>query len=190
MSAVFRDGKAGPVTGKEKEIMEFKLRKWENEDVADVAHYAKNPKMAANLRNAFPYPYTTEDAKGYVNSCVENTEERYITRAIEVDGHAVGSIGVFCGTDVYEKSGEMGYWLAEEFWGRGIMSEAVKQICAEAFERFDIVRIYAEPFAYNTGSRRVLEKADFTLEGVMKRGVYKNGRFHDYCMYALLREAQ
>lgn len=158
------------------------------EDVADIAHYANNKQIAANLRNVFPYPYTLEDAKVYVNSCVENNEERQICRAIIVDGNTVGSIGIFCGTDVYEKSGELGYWLAEEFWGYGIMTEAVKEICREAFQKFNIIRIYAEPFEYNTGSRRVLEKAGFSLEGIMKNGVCKNGKIFDYCMYALLKE--
>lgn len=168
--------------------MEFELRKWNLADPQDIAHYANNKKIAANLRNVFPYPYTLADAEGYIRSCVENSEERQICRAIVVNGRAAGSVGIFCGTDVYEKSAELGYWLAEEFWGNGIMTEAVKQLCQEAFDRFDIIRIYAEPFAYNTGSRRVLEKAGFSLEGIMKKGVFKNGQIQDYCMYALLKD--
>lgn len=168
--------------------MNFELRKWTINDIEDVAKYANNEKVAANLRNVFPFPYTMKDAKDYVSSCVENNEEHQICRAIIVNGHAVGSIGIFCGTDVYEKSGELGYWLAEEFWGKGIMTCAAKQICREAFDKFDIIRIYAEPYAYNAGSRKVLEKAGFTLEGIMRNGVYKNGKVHDYCMYALLKE--
>lgn len=99
-----------------------------------------------------------------------------------------GSIGVFVQTDVYEKSAELGYWLSEEYWRQGIMTAAVRQICREAFARFDLLRIYAEPFAHNRGSRRVLEKAGFTCEGTMRNGVFKNGQVHSYCMYALLRE--
>ena len=144
--------------------MEFELRKWNLADSQDIAHYANNKKIAANLRNVFPYPYTLADAEGYIRSCVENSEERQICRAIVVNGHVAGSVGIFCQTDVYEKSAELGYWLAEEFWGNGIITEAVKQLCQEAFDRFDIIRIYAEPFAYNTGSRRVLEKAGISLE--------------------------
>ncbi len=168
--------------------MEFELRKWNLADSQDVAHYANNKKIAANLRNVFPYPYTLADAEGYIRSCVENSEERQICRAIVVNGRAAGSVGIFCGTDVYEKSAELGYWLAEEFWGNGIMTGAVKQLCQEAFDKFDIIRIYAEPFAYNIGSRRVLEKAGFSLEGIMKKGVFKNGQIQDYCMYALLKD--
>lgn len=168
--------------------MEFELRKWKREDAEDIAKYANNENIAANLRNVFPFPYTIKDAEEYVNSCVENNEERQICRAIVVDGHAVGSIGIFCGADVYEKSGELGYWLAEEFWKKGIMTRAVREISREAFDKFDIIRIFAEPYAYNAGSRRVLEKAGFVLEGVMRNSVYKNGQVHDYCMYALLKE--
>lgn len=170
-------------------MTDWTLRKWSPADAADVAHYANNPKIAANLRNVFPYPYTLKDAEGYVNACAADMEERQICRAIVVNGRAAGSVGIFCGSDVYEKSAELGYWLAEEYWGQGIMSEAVRRLVREAFEKFDIVRIYAEPFAYNIGSRRVLEKAGFTLEGVMKQGVCKNGEIYDYCMYAVTRES-
>lgn len=167
--------------------MNFELQKWKLEYIADVARYADNEKIAANLRNVFPYPYTRQDAENYVRSCAENTEERQLCRAIVAEGHAIGSIGVFCGSDVYEKSAELGYWLAEDFWGKGIMTEAVRRICWEAFAAFDIVRIYAEPFAHNAGSRGVLEKAGFTLEGIMRKGVFKNGELCDYCMYSLLK---
>ena len=89
---------------------------------------------------------------------------------------------------MYEKSAELGYWLSEDYWGRGIMTEAVREICREAFETFEIVRIFAEPFADNAASRKVLEKAGFTCEGIMRNGVYKNGQIHSYCMYSILRE--
>lgn len=167
--------------------MDFELRKWKIEDVADVAHFANNEKIASKLRDAFPYPYTEKDAENYIVSCINSSADKQLCLAIVVGGRAVGSIGVFLGGDVYKKSAELGYWLAEEYWGKGIMTEAVKRICAEAFGAYDIVRIYAEPFAHNAGSRKVLENAGFTLEGVMKNGVFKNGQIHDYCMYALLR---
>ncbi len=105
-----------------------------------------------------------------------------------MDGEAVGSIAVTLKDDVYRKSAELGYWLAEPYWNRGIMTEAVRRICRHAFAAYDIVRIFAEPFACNTASRRVLERAGFTLEGVIKMSVYKNGRMLDSCIYALLKE--
>ncbi|MCI8360954.1 MAG: GNAT family N-acetyltransferase [Clostridiales bacterium] len=167
--------------------MDFILREWTEEDAETLAACANNPKIAANLRDVFPCPYTLADARAYINGCAAGPEEKQLCRAIAIDGQAAGSIGVFLGDDVYRRSGELGYWLAEPYWGQGIMTRAVEQICREAFDRFVIDRIYAEPFARNQGSRRVLEKAGFRLEGVMRKGVYKNGETLDYCMYALLR---
>ena len=166
----------------------FILRPWRQADIEAVAEAADNPNIAANLRNIFPSPYTLADAKWFVEDCIAQGETRQLMRAIAVNGRAAGSISVSRKDDVYEKSAELGYWLAEDYWGRGIMTEAVRQICREAFDRFDILRIFAEPFAENLGSRRVLEKAGFVRLCIMRNGVYKNGRAQSYCMYALLRE--
>ena len=106
--------------------------------------------------------------------------------AIAVDGRLAGSIGIFREKDVYQKSAELGYWLGRDYWGRGIMTWSVGKICAEALEQWDIVRIFAEPFARNLGSRRVLEKNGFRLEGIKKKSVYKAGELLDSCMYALV----
>lgn len=169
-------------------MKEFQLRPWKTEDAKSLAKSANNLHIAQNLRNAFPNPYTLEAAVWYINDSIANAGEKQINDAIVVDGQAVGSIGIFVKDDVYEKSAELGYWLSEDYWRRGIMSKAVGIICQEAFERFDIIRIFAEPFADNAGSRRVLEKAGFTCEGIMRNGVYKNGEIHSYCMYSVLRE--
>lgn len=169
-------------------MKEFTLRKWRMEDVSSIAEAANNPKIAANLRNVFPSPYTREDAEEFVGGCISDEGKNQLTRAIEVDGRAVGSIGIFVQRDVYEKSGELGYWLSEEYWRQGITTRAVEQICREAFRTFDIVRIFAEPFETNAGSRGVLEKAGFTYEGTMRNGIFKNGEVLSYCMYSLLRE--
>lgn len=167
--------------------MEFVLRKWEEDDATSILRYANNKKVAATLRNVFPHPYTLEDAKAYIRACIAKRGDGQVTRAILVNGHAAGSIGVFFGTDIYEKSAELGYWLGEPFWGQGIMSEAVVRMCRYVFAKYDIERIFAEPFAGNVASRRVLEKAGFTLEGVLRNSVYKNGILQDSCIYALLR---
>lgn len=166
----------------------FIIRPWRPEDAAVLAAVANNPKIAANLRNSFPSPYTIADAERFISGCAAQGEERQLARAIIIEGKAAGSIGVFAKDDVYEKSAELGYWLAEKYWGRGVMTEAVRQICREAFARFDILRIFAEPFDSNMGSRRVLEKAGFTYEGTMRSGVFKNGRVLSYRVYSLLRE--
>jgi len=167
--------------------MNFTLEQWNKSYISSMAKHANNPKIADNLRDGFPHPYTSEDAEWYVNDCIEKNDCNQITRAIVVDGEAVGSVGIFIKDDVYRKSGELGYWLGEEYWGKGIMSAAVRQICKEAFAQFDIVRIFAEPYSHNTGSRRVLEKTGFTLEGVMKNSVCKHEKIYDSCMYALLK---
>lgn len=169
-------------------MKEFKLRKWTCEDAISVAKAADNPNIAKYLRNVFPNPYTLEDAKWYINDCISKEGDNQITRAIEVDGKAVGSIGIFVKDDVYEKSGELGYWLSQDYWREGIMSRAVPLICREAFDTFDMLRIFAEPFSNNAGSRGVLEKSGFTCEGTMRNGVYKNGTVLSYCMYSILRE--
>lgn len=169
-------------------MREFILREWRPEDAEAVAKAADNPAIAKNLRNTFPSPYTIEDARWYIGDCIAKEGRGQITRAIVVDGIAVGSIGIFVKDDVYEKSAELGYWLSESCWRQGIMSQAVRMLCREAFSVFDIVRIYAEPFEYNAASRSVLEKAGFTYEGTMRDGVYKNGSIYSYYMYSMLRQ--
>lgn len=168
--------------------MKFILREWKREDAEELAKVANNPQIAKNLRNSFPNPYLIDDAKWYIHDCISKEGDHQITRAIEIAGKVAGSIGIVVKDDVYEKSGELGYWLSEDYWRQGITSQAVRMICQEAFARFDIIRIFAEPFAHNVGSRGVLEKAGFTYEGTMRNGVSKNGKVYSYCMYSLLRE--
>ena len=144
-------------------MTDFTLRPWREADAASIARYADNAKIAANLRDVFPCPYAPQDAATFVESCIRQEGRGQMCRAIEVDGEAAGSIGLFLGSDVYRRSAELGYWLGEPFWGRGIMSRAIRRMCEEAFSRYDIARIHAEPYAANLGSRRALEKAGFTL---------------------------
>ncbi len=169
-------------------MKKFRLRAWRTEDAESLAQAANNPEIARNLRNVFPNPYTLDNAIWYINDSIANEGKKQISYAIEIEGRAVGSIGIFVKDDVYEKSAELGYWLAEDYWRKGVMTKAVQMICKEAFASFDIVRIFAEPFADNAGSRGVLEKAGFTYEGTMRNGIYKNGEIHSYCMYSILRE--
>lgn len=165
----------------------FKLEKWSDQFIPDLLRHADDPEVAYNLRNIFPNPYTEEDARGWIEICSTADEYYNYNRAIVIEGEAVGGIGLIRGSDVYCKTAEIGYWLGRAFWGRGIMSEAVKAICEYGFRSFDVVRIYAGAFARNAGSRRVLEKNGFILEGIHKKNVYKNGEYDDSCMYALVR---
>ena len=168
--------------------MEFTLRPWRPEDAPSVARYADNPHIAANLRDVFPWPYSPQDAVSFIQSCLQADPAVQLSLAIDVGGEAVGSIGVFLKEDVYRRSAELGYWLAEPYWGRGVMTEAVRRISETAFACFDIVRLFAEPFAVNAGSRRVLEKAGFSLEGLLRQSVFKNGKLLDSCIYAHMKD--
>lgn len=161
--------------------MAFMLESWRREFIPAVAEYADNHKIAENLRDGFPQPYTWSDAEAYVTGCMAQGEKQQLCRAITVGGKAVGSIGVFLrgGLDA-----ELGYWLAEPFWGRGIMTGAVRQICALAFLRFEISRIFATPYARNAPSRRVLEKAGFHFEGPTQSCGCSKG---EVCLYTLAR---
>jgi len=167
--------------------MKFELRDWQPGDAVSLAKYADNYEVAKNLRNIFPQPYYLEDAKAYINACMNSDRTRQCIKAIVVDNEAAGSIGFTLQEDVHCKSAELGYWLGEPFWHQGIMSAAVKQICEYAFAEYDLVRIYAEPFAHNTGSRKVLEKAGFKLEGIKQKSICKEGRIFDSCLYALTK---
>ena len=165
----------------------FTLRPWRMEDAHCMQPLANNPKIAQNLRNAFPYPYSLADARRFIENSMRRDGDRCIMRTIEIGGVPAGSIGVFLGSDVYEKTAEVGYWLGEPYWGRGIMPQAVREICDLAFDTYDLECIYAEVFSGNPASCRVLEKAGFTREGIKRRGVYKNGRVMDGVLHTLLR---
>lgn len=168
--------------------MDFTLRPWRREDAAAIVPYADDPLVARNLRDVFPNPYTLADAQGFISSCIEREGRGQLCRAIVVDGRAVGSIALILGDDVYRKSAELGYWLGRPFWRQGIMTAAVKEMCALGFGTWDIVRIHGSPYARNAGSRGVLEKAGFILEGIQRKSVFKSGEFLDSCIYARLRE--
>lgn len=165
----------------------YLLRPWRAEDATPLSVYANDELVAANLRNAFPHPYAESDARAYIGDCLRD-QAHQLCLCIEAEGQPAGSIGVFPLGDVYEKSAEIGYWLGRPFWGRGIMTKAVKEICEMAFSRWDIVRIHAEVFSENPASCRVLEKAGFACEGVKRSSVYKNGRLMDSRVYAFIRQ--
>lgn len=153
--------------------MVTQIRLWKQEDLGNLVRYADNIHIWNNLRNYFPHPYTEEHGKDWLAKVVDAPLPA-LNFAIDVDGEAVGGIGMIPNTDVYLKSAEIGYWLGEPWWGKGIATEAVRQVTDHAFCYFDLVRLYAEVFETNKASMRVLEKNGYYLEGVRRKAVFKN----------------
>lgn len=164
-----------------------KIRKWTLADAADLAKALSNRNVQDNLRDGLPYPYTEQDGADFITAVLAADENETFAFAITADGRVVGSIGVFRQENIHRQTAELGYYIAEEYWGRGIMTEAVKQICEYVFDKSDIIRIYAEPFAHNQASCRVLEKAGFQYEGTLRKNAVKNGKVIDMKMYSLLK---
>lgn len=167
--------------------MKCALRKWRLSDASNLAAALNNKKVLDNLRDGLPLPYTEKDAAEYISAILSANKYDTFAYAVTVDDIAVGSIGAFRQSNIHLRTAELGYYLAEEYWGQGIMTKAIRQVCSIIFESTDILRIYAEPFAYNIGSRRALEKAGFTYEGTMKYNAVKNGKVLDMTMYALTK---
>jgi len=169
-----------------KKTIDIKLRKWSEADLDSLVKYANNRNIAKWLTNGFPHPYSHEDGRAYLTLIANDNPTKVF--AIEVNGEAVGSIGIFPQSDIHAKSAEMGYWLAEEYWGQGIMLKAIEEIIAYGFQTFDIVRIFARPFSTNLKSQRLLEKAGFSLEARLKKALFKNGEHMDELIYAKLND--
>ena len=165
-----------------------KIRKWKLSAAADLAAALSNKKVQDNLRDGLPFPYTEKDGVDYITTMLSTDENETFTFAITVDNMVIGSIGIFRQGNIHRQTAELGYYIAEEYWGKGIMTEAVKQICEYVFANSDIIRIYAEPFAYNIASCRVLEKAGFQYEGTLRSNAVKNSKVIDMKMYSLLKE--
>lgn len=164
-----------------------KIRKWALSDAKALAAALSNKKIQDNLRDGLPYPYTEQDGMDYISAMLSADENETFAFAVTADSKVIGSIGVFRQVNIHRQAAELGYYIAEEYWGKGIMTEAVKQICEYVFQNSDIIRIYAEPFAYNTASCRVLEKAGFQYEGTLRSNAVKNGKVIDMKMYARLK---
>lgn len=161
----------------------FKLRPLTIDDAFQFARHANNLKIASNLTDQFPHPYTLAHAKEWIESVNKQDPRRILT--IDINGEACGAVGLHEQMDVYCKNVEMGYWLSEEYWGQGIMTEAIKQMVTYGFKHFDITRIFARPYGDNLASQRVLEKAGFTLEAKLIGTFYKQGEFKDELIYAI-----
>lgn len=160
------------------------VRSWRPADAESLARYANNRKIWINLRDAFPHPYTIHDAREFIRAIRSRSPET--TFAIAVDDEPIGSIGFVLHRDVERVSAEIGYWLAEPFWGRGITAEALSAVTKFAMEQHGLTRIYAVPFAWNAASCRVLEKAGYVLEARLRNSAVKDGKLTDQLQYAFI----
>jgi RimJ/RimL family protein N-acetyltransferase len=163
-----------------------RIRSWRTGDEPSLARHANSRNVWLNVRDRFPHPYTLEHAKEWV--AMASAAEPETQFAIEVNGEAAGGIGLFLQQDVERYSAEIGYWLGEQYWGRGIVTAAVRRFTEYGFETFGLCRIYASVFAWNQASARVLEKAGYELEGRLRQASVKDGRVVDGLLYATVRE--
>ena len=163
------------------------LRPWRPEDAPALAALLNNRKILDNLRDGIPYPYTVADAEAFLADTAAADPTQTFAFAIAAGDVLLGSIGAFRCANVHSRSAELGYYLGEPWWGRGYATCAVRQLCRHLWAHTDLLRVFAEPFAYNTASCRVLEKAGFQLEGTLRSHAVKNGRVLDMRLYACLR---
>ena len=162
-----------------------RIRSWRAGDASSLSRHADNRKIWLNVRDHFPHPYTVADAERWIVLAAGATPETQF--AIEVDGEAAGGVGLFLRQDVERRGAEIGYWLGEAHWGRGLMTGVVRDLTGWAFDEFDLLRIFAVVFEWNPASCRVLEKAGYVLEGRLRRAVVKDGQVLDQLLYATVR---
>lgn len=166
--------------------IEFKLRNWHENDLSSLVKYANNPLIAANLTDKFPHPYTEENGKAFISFATQYDTHHIF--AIDINGEACGGIGIHPQSDIQRLNAELGYWLAEPFWGHGIISKAIPMVLDFAFREMPITRIFARPFARNIASQKVLEKNGFVLEARIEKSLIKNGVLEDELIYAIRKK--
>jgi len=165
------------------DLSQWQIRSFRADAAEALARYANNRRVSRNLRDAFPYPYTLEDAEEWISRATQQSPETdfAIASATEV----IGGIGLRRQQDVHRRSAEIGYWVGEPFWGKGIATAALKAFTEFAFDRFDLVRLYGYVYEWNPGSGRVMEKAGYVCEGRLRKSVFKDGRVIDQFLYAI-----
>jgi [ribosomal protein S5]-alanine N-acetyltransferase len=160
------------------------VRSWRADDVPSLVRHANNRLIWLNLRDRFPHPYTRAHGQAFVRESRRMDPECFF--AIDVGGAAVGGIGFQLQPDVERVSSEIGYWVGQELWGRGIATDAVVGVTRYAMERHGVTRMFALPYAHNAASCRVLEKAGYALEARLRRSAIKDGRIVDQLQYAFI----
>ena len=165
----------------------FELREWRLSDAASLAENANNINIWNNLRDGLPHPYSEDDGKQFIEMALSMPKPATLL-TIDVDGKAVGSIGITLHTDVERITAELGYFIGEKYWNRGIMTETVKQMVKYAFANFpELRKIYATPFDFNAASHKVLQKAGFEREAILKQAAVKNGKIVDLYYYSIFK---
>ena len=165
----------------------FILRPWKMSDKSSLVKYINNKKIARNLAT-LPYPYTLKDARKWLTKTIKEPKKKKIQNihfAIEINNEAVGSIGLH---KIHDRKAEVGYWLAEKYWGQGIMTEALKIITKYGFNKLKLVRIFAHVYCYNSASKRVLEKVGYKVEGLLRKDAVKNGKNIDHWLLAKVKK--
>lgn len=158
------------------------IRSWQPGDETALARHANSREIWLNLRDQFPHPYTLENASDWVQmASIEDPPTHF---AIVLD-EAVGGIGFAIQSDIARVSAEIGYWLSTSHWNKGVMTSAVRAVTDYAFTRFSLTRVFAVPYATNIASHRVLEKAGYVREGVLRRSAIKDGSVLDQVVYAM-----
>jgi ribosomal-protein-alanine N-acetyltransferase len=166
--------------------MTLELRPWNLSDLDDLVAAANNDHIARYMTDSFPHPYTRESGEKFLQWATTNCPSKMM--AICVDGKAAGNIGFHPQADILRKNAELGYWLAEAHWGKGIMTAALKQMMPIGFEALPVSRVFARVFGHNTASQKVIEKAGFVLEARFEKTIFKNGEYIDELIYACRRE--
>lgn len=164
------------------------LRNWQEQDIKSLSKKANNKKIWDNLRDEFPYPYTEMAAKEWIK--IANADQPLTNFAIEYNGKIAGGIGVIIQNDVFRKSAEIGYWIAEKYWNKGIATTTLKLMIEYSFKTFDVIRLYAHVFESNEASIKVLQKCGFIEEARLRKAIIKNNQIQDCLIYSILKSEQ
>jgi RimJ/RimL family protein N-acetyltransferase len=168
--------------------MTIELLRWEHRDMPTLVNLANNRQIWNRLKDAFPHPYTSRDAEEWIDAQLAMEPPRHFS--IVLDGEVVGGVGIELKSDVHRKTAEIGCWVGEAYWNRGIATQAIGLMVTYAFDRFDLVKIYAEVFELNPASMRIFEKNGFIREAILRKAIVKNNEIMDAHIWAIFRSAE
>lgn len=168
------------------DLGDFEIRSYRTDDKLAMIKYANNEKVSINLLDSFPFPYNEIEADMWLSYVTNQRPE--LNFAIATKDEFIGAIGLKKQEDVYRYSYELGYWLGEPYWGKGIMTKAIKAFTEFAFANYKAVRLFAGVFEYNSASGKVLEKAGYKLEGRLRKAIVKKGKVYDQIIYSVISE--